>query len=208
MILRPILKEKSKCLRIIRFFYLAAFFYGTLAYEDLISRPVEELGETLLTLWGHVSQQKSKMADIYLYNPESSHHNTYTVIAICQRDMPFLVDSTIMEINRLGFSVRFVINTGHLYVQRDKSQKIIHMFADDTEGACDAEAVIYLEIDYIEDPNTLTMIKENLTRVLSDVALAVSGWSSMLQKVEGAIRDLIKASDYLEKMNWMSPLIS
>jgi len=193
------LKERMKAPKNHPIFLFSRIFYGTLAYEDLISRPVEELGDTLLTLWGYVSQQKAKMADIYLYNPDCSGQNSYTVIAICQRDMPFLVDSTIMEINRLGFSVRFVINTGHLYVQRDKSEKIVHMFEENTEGSCDAEAVIYLEIDYIEDPKTLNVIKENLTRVLSDVALAVNGWAGMLKKVESAMHDLTKASPHLEK---------
>ena len=177
-------------------------FYDTLSLEDLLSRSTEDLSASVLSLWACINQKKGKGPDIHIYNPTFEQHgwsSKHTVIAVCQADMPFLVDSITMEVNRLGMLAHFLINTGCLYFERDAQHKITKMLTpkEGVEKGLSPEAVIYLEIDHQEGEKTLKNLKECIAKTLHDVALSVSGWSVMLKMVRESIVDLNKASTTL-----------
>lgn len=178
-------------------------FYDTLSIEDLQSRSIEDLGASIQSLWSCISQRKAKSPDIHIFNPTFEQHgwsSKHTVIAVCQEDMPFLVDSITMEVNRLGMLVHFIINTGCLYFERDAQHKIIRALSEKeaVEKGVVAEAVVYLEIDHQEGEKTLKELKESIAKTLHDVALAVTGWPSMLKMVRASIADLSRASSTLD----------
>lgn len=180
----------------------ARVFYDTLSQDDLRSRSIEDLCASMLTLWTCISQRQGKTPDIHIYNPNFAEHgwsSKHTVIALCQTDMPFLVDSMVMEIDRLGICVHFIINTGRIYFKRDSTHRVTKMLLpEDAHENTAAEAVVYLEIDYIDDEKALKNLKECLKRVLYDVSLAVNGWSGMLQKVAESISDLQQVANTLD----------
>lgn len=197
----------------------AQIFYNTLSQEDLLSRSIEDLAGGILSLWACISQKRDKDSDIHLYNPTFEQHgwsSKHTVIAVCQSDMPFLVDSITMEVNRLGMSASFIIHTGCLYFERDAQHKIVKMLtAKEAEAqGCDAEAVVYLEIDHQAGEEALKNLKESIAKVLHDVALAVSGWSDMLGKVQSSIVDLnviaktLDPEEFSESLDFLSWLLN
>ena len=178
-------------------------FYDTLSLEDLLSRSIEDLSASVLSLWACIDQRKGKGPDVHIFNPTFEQHgwsSKHTVIAVCQADMPFLVDSITMEVNRLGMLVHFIINTGCLYFERDAQHKIVKMFSakEAAEKALIPEAVIYLEIDHQEGEQTLKELKECIAKTLHDVALSVSGWPAMLKRVQTSIVDLNHAATTLD----------
>ncbi|MES2203628.1 MAG: NAD-glutamate dehydrogenase [Pseudomonadota bacterium] len=181
----------------------AQVLYDTLSLEDLQSRSIEDLGASALSLWSCINQKKVKGPDIQIYNPTFEQHgwsSKYTVIAVRQIDMPFLVDSITMEVNRLGMQAHFIINTGCLYFERDAHHKIIKMLSakEGVEKGVLPEAVIYLEIDHQEGEKTFAELKECIAKTLHDVALAVSGWPAMVKMAQASIVELNHASATLD----------
>ncbi len=80
-------------------------YYGFILAEDLVERsPVDLYGAAVAHL--NLARQREPGAiKVRVYNPQFEEHgwqSTHTVIEIVTDDMPFLVDSTRMEINRQG----------------------------------------------------------------------------------------------------------
>ncbi len=187
------LKKKVKVSGVEVLLSFARIFYDTLSLEDLLSRSIDDLSGSMMTLWEHINQYKAKATDLRIYNPDYTRDgwsSKHSVIALCQEDMPFLVDSMMMEFERLGISVHFIVNVGNLHFTRDTKRQVTKVLSQNLTAELPAEAVVYFEVDRIEDPKALKSLKENLMRVLHDVALAVSGWSSMVSKVEKSVEDL------------------
>lgn len=181
----------------------ARFLCDTLSFEDLQSRSAEDFCASFISLWSCINQKKSKTPDIHIYNPTFEQHgwsSKYTSIAVCQNDMPFLVDSITMEVNRLGMLVHFIINTGAVYFERDSQHKIVKLLSakEGIEKGVIPEAVIYLEVDHQESNKAFKPLKECIAKTLHDVSLAVTGWPNMLKMAQASIDDLKQVSSTLE----------
>ncbi len=64
---------------------------------------------------------------IHIYNPDFERHGwqtTHTVVELICEDMPFIVDSMRMVINRMGISSHLIIHMGGIKVKRDKENRI------------------------------------------------------------------------------------
>ena len=85
-------------------------------------------------------------------------------------DMPFLVDSIAMEINRMGFGVQLVVHP--LYAaERDANGQLTN--PADPARSQRLESWIHVETDRITDPDRMKELASNLERVLSDVRASV-----------------------------------
>ena len=167
-------------------------FYGTVSYDDLMQHTTPDLFGAAISLWNFIYERKAKEIKIRAYNPDyetNAWQTNHTIIEINTDDMPFLVDTTLMEINRLGITSHLIMHTGGIHILRNDKQQIIKVFAQDDKTAKTApeEAVIYVEIDRQTQPAVLSDIVSNLQRVLSDVRLAVDDWQAMRQKVSESI---------------------
>jgi glutamate dehydrogenase len=71
--------------------------------EDLAERDAADLYGAALSLWNLARLRKPGVPRIRVLNPATGEHgwqSRHTVIQIVNDDMPFLVDSVTMEINR------------------------------------------------------------------------------------------------------------
>src|SRR5690242_18613007 len=93
----------------------ADIYFENVALEALNERKINDLYGALLSHWQLISQRKSGETKIRVYNPNYEQHDwqsTHTIIEIATDDMPFLVDSLRIEINRQGFDIHFMIHLG------------------------------------------------------------------------------------------------
>ena len=169
-------------------------FYTTVAYEDLEHRSAEDLYSAALTFWNFISQRPHAKTKVRVYNPDYEKHgwqSTHTIIEIAHDDMPFLVDSIRMEINRQNLTIHLMIHLGGMKVRR-KQQKIVEIlpFSSQCQEGVTGEAPIYIEIDRQTDSETLSDIKSNIERVLADVRATVTDWHKMRNKVTESITEL------------------
>ena len=83
----------------------AAHYFGQVDPEDLAERQVADLYGAALSHWSFARKREPGRAQVRVFNPTIAEHgwqSTHTVIEIVNDDMPFLVDSVTMEVNRHG----------------------------------------------------------------------------------------------------------
>ena len=109
-----------------------------------------------------------------VYNPKLEQHgwqSTHTVVEIVNDDMPFLVDSVGIEINRHGLNIHLVIHPV-LAARRDEAGRLVDLGTASRSGTGRARASC-CEIDRQTRPEVLTQLEADLRRVLGDVRHAV-----------------------------------
>ena len=180
-------------------------FYSHAAESDLKFRSVAELFGMVYSQWVLVSKPRQSLRPLFhLFNPElecDGWHTTHTVIELITKDMPFIVDSVRMEMGRLGFTVHLMIYMGGMKIIRNAEGFVTKITGyNANHPICDSiESPVYMEIDRQTDPAVLSMIEENLNRVLSDVQVVVQDWKPMQTRVEESIQDLSRVIKTLSK---------
>ncbi|MFN3234518.1 MAG: NAD-glutamate dehydrogenase [Gammaproteobacteria bacterium] len=172
-------------------------FFEIISPEDLLDRDVSEWSGLVFSLWKFVFNRQPGEQKIRVYNPTYEKHgweSTHTIIEVSHDDMPFLVDSILMEVNSRGLLCHLVMHVGVFNVVRNAASHI--------EMICDAskkipkdvscEAVIYIEVDRQTDDAVLEDIQNNLTRILGDVSAAVHDWKPMLKQMQECLDELEK----------------
>jgi len=193
-------------------------YLSACAVEDLKERSIDDLCGALLSQWQFIYQRKPGESKVKVFNPylETDHwQSQHTIVQISHDDIPFLVDSARMELDRMGYQVHFLIHMGGLKVKRDARDRITDILPVGAviEGAC-SEAPIYLEIDRIVDAATMEELRNNIEHVLGDVRLAVADWRNMIHKMEESISELesnpppLDHEDIAESKDFLRWLIS
>ncbi len=88
-------------------------YYGWVPREDLASRSDVDLYGAALAHLNFARERRPGTAKVRVYNPRFEEHgwqSTHTVVEMVNDDMPFLVDSTRMEINRRGYAVHLMVH--------------------------------------------------------------------------------------------------
>lgn len=166
-------------------------YFAQMPMTDLVNRPVSELYGMVFNHFKLLESRKPGELKIQIFNPQTDDSgwvSPYTVIQVVTDDMPFLVDSMRMEIDRLKHNIHLMIFSGGIKIKRDQHNHIMDAFSyHSAEQDCLIEAPIQMEIDRQTDPQVLAEIKKNLIRVLQDVRAAVSDWKRMCARLQSCI---------------------
>jgi glutamate dehydrogenase len=131
---------------------------------------------------------------VRIYNPRFEAHgwqSAHTAVEIVTDDMPFLIDSVGMELNRRGFGVHLIIHPV-LKVRRDADGRLLEVLphgVDDDEDAA-VESVIHAEVARRADPSELAALERHLHRVIGEVRAAVADWPDMRAKALDVVAEL------------------
>ncbi|MBY0377192.1 MAG: NAD-glutamate dehydrogenase, partial [Gammaproteobacteria bacterium] len=170
--------------------------YATASYEDLTAHDRADLFGASVSFWKEVYYRKPGEVKLRIFNPQLENmgwQSRHTIVELVQDDMPFLVDSLLMELNRREITVHTIYNTGAFKVVRDKEHKITRIYPMGTdEAAASNEALIFIEIDRIADDAALTDLEQSFRRILHDVRLCVEDWQKIMDKVDETIHILEK----------------
>ena len=157
-------------------------YYRWVSAEDLAARkPLQVYGETLSHL--NLARERTPgTPKVRAYNPDletSGWQSPHTVVEIVTDDMPFLIDSVVMELTREGFGVHLVIHPV-MSVRRDEEGRLVDILPQPqpADGAV-AESVIHVEVTRHTDPEQLEALEENLVRVIGEVRAVVADWPAM-----------------------------
>ena len=175
-------------------------YYRSVAPVDLINRDSLDLYGAALAHLRFGERRQPGKAKVRVYNPQIEQHgwqSTHTAIEIVTDDMPFLVDSVTMAINRLGMVIHLIIHPV-LSVERDGQGMLVGIDAPgkgkNGDGRND-DSFMHVEVDRQSDPARLEAIREALENALDDVRAAVDDWKPMLARVDAALEDLDRADD-------------
>ncbi|WP_017429896.1 NAD-glutamate dehydrogenase [Vreelandella jeotgali] len=170
-------------------------FYATAPVEDLVDRRVDDFYGATLSIWQLLQHHDPANPRVEVFNPEFEEHgwqSTHTFVAVLHRDMPFLVDSVRIALNRRGLTVHAIQNAV-LAVRRNADHALQSvMSAGDEAATGELESLIVIEVDRHSDPDALAAIEHELHDVLLDVRTAVNDYDHICQRIRDAIQELEK----------------
>jgi glutamate dehydrogenase len=160
-------------------------YYRWVSPEDLQERGLKDLYGGALAHLEFAKQRDPGETKVRVYNPTpetDGWESPHTAVEIVTDDMPFLIDSVAMELNRRGFAVLMVIHPV-LLVRRDHSGTLIDVLPPHAEAPTEDgvihESVVHVEVRRDTDPDELNAIHEHIVRVLGEVRAAVEDWRPM-----------------------------
>ncbi|MDT8448973.1 MAG: NAD-glutamate dehydrogenase [Wenzhouxiangellaceae bacterium] len=121
---------------------------------------------------------------VRVYNPTEKEHGwttSHTVVEMLNDDMPFLVDSVVLALNRLDLGVHLIVHPV-LRIMRDQSGHFLAMAADSDDDDVLTESLIHLRIDRQTSPDVLARVERRIRSALADVRVAVEDWKPMTRK--------------------------
>ncbi|GAW96224.1 MULTISPECIES: NAD-glutamate dehydrogenase [Colwellia] len=195
----------------------AHLLYGNMSSLDLDHRNESDMYGAALSLWSSLNEHKDNAPIIHVFNPSVSKNgwkSSHTIIEVIIQDMPFLVDSIRIALNRLGLSPHLMLNAP-LKIIRDKNLEVIELapIIDNQLVASSEETIFLIEIDRQTTDEELSSIKNTLLSVVEDIRLTVSDWQPMLSCLKRVIDDVSKAKlpgtkadkeDTLSFLNWLA----
>lgn len=169
-------------------------YFGASSLNDLAERSIDDLAGALWSQWNFIYQRKPGEVKVRVFNPsleQDGWQSTHTIIEVSHDDIPFLVDSMRMEINRSGLQIHFAIHFGGTKVKRDAENRITEILPIGvTDAQATTEAPIYFEIDRQIDSTIMEALRVGIERVLGDVRVSVLDWRKMLEKAEQSLQEL------------------
>ncbi|MDC0602310.1 NAD-glutamate dehydrogenase, partial [Aliiglaciecola sp.] len=88
--------------------------FKNIPLDDLENRNDSDLYGATLSLWNEFAKYDGQQARIRVFNPQISRHgwqSTHTIVEIIVSDMPFLVDSVRMTLNRLNITSHLLLHS-------------------------------------------------------------------------------------------------
>ena len=168
-----------------------ARYFGQVDPEDLDERAPADLYGAALSHWNFARRREPGRARVRVFNPTIEEHgwqSTHTIIEIVNDDMPFLVDSVTMEVNRHGLTLHLIVHP----ILRGAARDGRHADENRRGDAPDVprESFIHVEVDRLVEPARLDALAADVARVLSDVRMAVADWKKMQDRILDIVAEL------------------
>ncbi|MDH2427881.1 NAD-glutamate dehydrogenase [Sphaerisporangium sp. TRM90804] len=190
-------------------------YYRHVAHEDLTGRDAVELYAPAMAhrrLAAYRPQGRPLVRAHTPTVPGDGYDLGRSVVEVVTDDMPYLVDSVTMELDRHDVGVHILIHP-QMTVRRDMTGRMLGDDRADLSGQTLAESWMHIELDRHVGPETLADIEGDLLRVLQDVRYAVEDGDKMRALAVG-IADEVEADppalppggmdDHLELLRWLA----
>lgn len=158
-------------------------FYQKMPVMDLERVEPTRACAVALSAYEFVQQRKKGELKIRVYKPTKKEHgweSDHTVIEMLNDDMPFLVDSTLAELQRMHLAP---LQTMHpiIHLHRDAKGKMIDVATPEAKNVS-AESFIHFRLALLPADITPRKLEADIRQVLAAVKHSVKDWSLMLQK--------------------------
>jgi glutamate dehydrogenase len=193
-------------------------YLSSLSVLDIRDRSIEDLYNIVRSQLSFMNPRKPGESKVRVFNPskkEQGWDSPHTIIQVSNDDIPFIVDSTRMVINRHGHLIHFIIHLGGMKVIRDSNSNIIEILPPHMDNKnAHSSAPVYIEIDRLSDANDLQELQAEIENVLRDVSIAVIDWRKIVRRVEESLRELdscpqtLDAADVAEARDFLRWLIN
>ncbi|MBQ0791515.1 MAG: NAD-glutamate dehydrogenase, partial [Oleispira antarctica] len=194
--LNRLIDERNDKAQAERIKLFAELYYDGAPSTDLNARNPEDLYGATVSCWLFIQKNNIAQPKVRVFNPDFEVHgwqSTHTVIEVLSKEMPFLIDSVRIELNRRQMSVHS-INSCVVHLERDaryKKKSSSPLFKS-TETS-QAEAIIYIEVDRHTDSDMLDDLSKSLVQIVNEVSHCVEDFSALTDRV-------IRTSDELSQL--------
>ena len=135
-------------------------YYQRLAPEDLLELEPDDLYGAVLAHWRLAHRRQPGEAKVRVYSPRFEEHgwrSRHSIVEIVTDDMPFLVDSVAMELNRNGLVIHLPIHPV-IAVRRDEAGGLVEVLPPDANDGI-LESYLHFEVDRQSDPEVLDRLR-------------------------------------------------
>ena len=167
-------------------------YYANIGLEDLRERTPADLAGAAVSHLSLASPRDPHEPRVRVYNPDEAKHgwtSTHTIVEVVADDMPFLVDSLGMVINRHGLYIHLTIHP-IFPVRRGRTGRLLEIFDHEDARGATVDSFMRFEIDRESDTAIFTEMEKDLESVLGDVRAACEDWLEMRQRAVDACREL------------------
>ncbi|HEY8050950.1 MAG TPA: NAD-glutamate dehydrogenase, partial [Ramlibacter sp.] len=171
---------------------IAPDFFRRIEAEDIADRMPEDLLGALVSHLDLGAQRARGEIKLRISSPTQEQDgwtSKHTVIQVVNDDMPFLVDSTSLEINREGLTLHLIVHP-IFAVTRDADGRLQEITTRALSPQAPRESWMHIEVDRLIDADQRAALEQGLMRVLGDVRDAVHDWRPMLARLGVAIAEL------------------
>lgn len=209
-----VFKEKFPADTAKKLIHFTYCYYLTAPFEELTGKSLEDLCGATVCAWEFLQQRFPSAIHVRVFNPDFEQHgwqSPHTIVEVLTPDMPFIVDSVRMEINRRGLNIYF-LNSAVVKVERDADHQLISLAPRDSTNEAGLEALVHLEIGKISDPETLQEIDKSINQILQELTVTIHDFPAMREKLVGIVEELdectlVNLSDKLEAVEFLNWLI-
>ncbi len=162
-------------------------YYRQAALEEFEETPIGDLYGAAMSHWQLGRVRKAGQPQIHVYNPDYENHgwqSTHTIVEVVTDDMPFLVDTVSMVLNRGEMTIHHTLHPVIANV-RDAGGQITRTLpyreiGEDTV----TESYMQFHVDRLAGVERLAQVRDEIADALEDVRLAVNDWGAMREAVQ------------------------
>ena len=169
-------------------------YYDQVDPGDMAERSISNLCGAALAHLNFIKEFKSGTPKLRVYNPqgeEDGWDSTHTAIEIVNDNMPFLVDSVTMEVNRQGLTLHLIIYPV-IKTKRDANGGLREILPREGGKSGASESVMHVEVDRQTDPEKLVELEAGLLRILGDVREAVEDYPKIKDDLNRLVAEIRK----------------
>ncbi|MFC3032097.1 NAD-glutamate dehydrogenase [Pseudoalteromonas fenneropenaei] len=164
----------------------AKTLYSNMSKEDLVKRNDSDLYGAALSLWNSLEKNTSDEPVIRVFNPEVAKdgwQSSHTIVEIIVKDMPFLVDSVRMAMNRENIVSHLLLHSPLKIQRNDKGAITAISNLKAEQESTSKKTVFFIEIDRQTDDKVIARFTAELQSSLQDVSVAVEDWLPIRDKL-------------------------
>ena len=188
-------------------------YFKNVSVEDLRDRNLDDLAGAAFSHLGFAMKRKPGVPKHRVFNPEPNEHgwgSANTILQMVNDDMPFLVDSSVLALNRRGLGIKLTIHP-IFHVSRDDNYQLTDI---SLEPGLNTTTESWIQVEFSKEtaPEYLEDLERHVSSVLDDIKASVSDWQAMKQESENLRKDLSRddlpvSPKYLEEglelLKWM-----
>ena len=177
-------------------------YYAGASPDDLAERKAADLYGAAAAHLNLARRRTPGTPKIRVYNPRIEQHgwqSTHTIVEIVTDDMPFLVDSVRMVLNRRGYTSHLVVHPVMRFRRAEDGRIDAVLPVDEAGEETLVEAVIHIEADRQTEPEVLDAMAAEVRSALDDVRAAVEDWGRMREELRRSIEDLRSSPPPVER---------
>jgi glutamate dehydrogenase len=195
--LRLFASEKIPASELQGFIKFTEYYFSRFPLDELAGRYLGDVFGGVYQWWRYIQHFDGTQPKVSLINPKLDVEGwvcPHTVLVVQQTDMPFLVDSIRIELNRRNISIHLIKSTVFNVTRDAKFQLVDIVDAPNVEQLSSKEAFVYLEINLLTHKAELEDITQSLLLVLAELSVVVRDFKPMLEAVTAAAENLNHAS--------------
>lgn len=182
-------------------------YFEAVPVEEIRYRRLDDIYGAVVASWELLQQHKADQPKVRVFNPDLEAHgwqSPHTPVVILHRNIPFLMDSVRMELNRQGLTAHTILHAV-LCVDRDADGKLQSLLTKDNFCPADQrEALMYFEIDRQAEPEELEALRVALENILADVRVVADDSGKIRARLQELAQSLsATGEEQAAFLDWM-----